>query len=193
MQCLRNRVLISTINSQVLKLCSQEAVLLLNRPELRLIPTPNLQIYRMKSKKSKKKQQVDETGTETEEEEKKILDDLVPDKTSKIMLNVQVPSMRVDALLKVGMGIARAKVDELFYEDKLRINGKKVFKKAQSCEEGDEIDIIREVNPNNPNLLTVSRVEILTVKPKSDGFAVSVRRNKNLLVENYELHDISGN
>lgn len=40
----------------------------------------------------------------------------------------------------------------------------------------------------NPDHLVVQRVEILSVAPKNDedGLVVSLRRNKSLIIENYE-------
>lgn len=51
---------------------------------------------------------------------------------------------------------------------------------------GDEIDVIRGFSSQNPSLLTVSRVEILTAADKEENIAVQLRRYKSLLIENYK-------
>lgn len=125
------------------------------------------------------------TESETdEEEEDEAWDQAITDKGSKL-INVNVSSLRVDALLRSGLGVARNKIETLFYENKIKLNGQAVQKKSETAEEGDEIDIVKEVNPNNPDLLTVARVEVLSVKPKEEGYKIKVRRCKSLVVENY--------
>lgn len=149
---------------------------------LLLVPKYNLEFNRCKSK-NKKSSQHNETESETEEEDYK--KDIIIDKNSKLM-KIHVNSTRVDLLLKAGLGIARNKIETLFYEDKIRLNGQKILKKSEAAQEGDEIDVIKAVNTNNPELLTVARVEILSIKPKEEGFSIAVRRCKSLLVDNYE-------
>lgn len=52
---------------------------------------------------------------------------------------------------------------------------------------GDEADLIRGVSPVNPDLLNVSRVEILSVNEsdEDDQLSVKIRRTKSLYIENY--------
>lgn len=49
-----------------------------------------------------------------------------------------------------------------------------------------EIDVIKGPSPENPDFLLVSRIEILQVKAEGLFFILTIRRNKNLTVENYE-------
>ncbi|RZB39938.1 hypothetical protein BDFB_007940 [Asbolus verrucosus] len=147
-------------------------------------PQHNLQICRFKSKKSKK-QTSQPAVSESESEEESAWDDLVTDKHSKVM-QIPVKSMRIDGILKSSLGIARNKIETLFYESKIRVNGQKLLKKSELAQEGDEIDIVKGVDVNNSNFLTVARVEILAVSEKGDNLAVKVRRCKSLTVENYE-------
>lgn len=49
-----------------------------------------------------------------------------------------------------------------------------------------EIDIIKGPSPDNPDFLLISRIEILNVKAEGLFFVITLRRNKNLTVENYE-------
>lgn len=52
---------------------------------------------------------------------------------------------------------------------------------------GDEADLIRGVSPVNPDLLNISRVEILSVNEgdEDDQLSVKIRRTKSLNIENY--------
>ncbi|KAF2886714.1 hypothetical protein ILUMI_19459 [Ignelater luminosus] len=149
---------------------------------------PNLEIYRNKSKASKKKEKAaaeESDEEESEEEQSADFDSLIVDKHTKIM-TTKVNSLRADVILKNGLSMARNKVEEMFYESKIRVNGKKIFKKSDLVEVGDEIDIIKSVSDSNPNFLIVGRVEVLDVKPRNEGYAVRLRRCKSLTIENYE-------
>lgn len=50
----------------------------------------------------------------------------------------------------------------------------------------NNINIIVGTATDNPDFLTVARVEIISVKPKSEGVTVKLRRIKTLTIENYE-------
>lgn len=49
-----------------------------------------------------------------------------------------------------------------------------------------EIDVIKGNSPENNDFLIVGRIEILSVKADGLKFIVTVRRFKNLAIENYE-------
>lgn len=145
----------------------------------------NGQFTRFKKKDDTKNKRKLVSETESEEASSENFEDSIQDKSTKVM-NVHVHSLRTDLLLKAGLGIARNKVETLFYESKIRLNGQKINKKSVQVEVGDEIDVIRGPNPNNPNFLTVARVEILSAKEKEDSISVKLRRSKSLTVENYD-------
>ncbi|KAB0795536.1 hypothetical protein PPYR_12375 [Photinus pyralis] len=147
-------------------------------------PLVSSAISRFKSKGSKQKQKESEDEEETEEEIEDF-DNLIVDKQTKVT-TLRVSSLRADVVLKSCLHISRSKVDEAFYESKIRINGKKLLKKSDPVQEGDEIDIVREIDTNNPNFLNVARVEVLQIAPKSQSFSLRARRCKSLLIENYE-------
>jgi len=114
------------------------------------------------------------------------------DKASKV-LKLNVPSKRVDAVLKTALGIARNKIEIMFYENRIRLNGERMSKKSKLVDEGDEVDVIREINQKNPNFLNVSRVEILKFLEDEDDddsdkkyIVMKVKRTKSLVIENYE-------
>ncbi|XP_059058588.1 mitochondrial transcription rescue factor 1 [Achroia grisella] len=131
--------------------------------------------------KSKKQSQHD-----SDDEDDDYNDDSSLKKDSKVV-KFSTTSLRTDAILKSALGVARNKIEQVFYESKIRINGKKILKKSASVRIGDEIDVIKMVSPNNPDHLYVSRVEILNVAAKEESIVITARRFKNLLIENYEL------
>ncbi|CAH0583121.1 unnamed protein product [Chrysodeixis includens] len=118
-------------------------------------------------------------------------EDIVGDDDSSLSRDSKVvkfstTSMRTDVVLKSALTISRNKIEQMFYETKIRLNGKKVMKKSASVKLGDELDIIKMVSPNNPDHLYVARVEIMNIAPKEDSIQITARRFKNLLIENYE-------
>lgn len=108
------------------------------------------------------------------------------DVDKKTVVKIRVQSMRADLLLKSGVGVARNKIEAAFYEGRIKINGKKLMKKSQSCNIGDEIDYIKNDCPINPNNQIVSRVEIMSANPKEDTIVVTMKRFKSLTVEKKE-------
>ncbi|XP_065364876.1 mitochondrial transcription rescue factor 1 [Calliphora vicina] len=107
------------------------------------------------------------------------------DERDSKVVKTKVNSLRADLLLKAGLGIARNKIENIFYESRIRINGKKLAKKSVQLNEGDEIDVIRGFSQQNPSHLVVSRVVILSSSEREEGYSVNLRRYKSLLVENY--------
>ncbi|XP_058444010.1 mitochondrial transcription rescue factor 1 [Malaya genurostris] len=151
-----------------------------------------VQLVRFKSKKSNRKGQPsgtqekdDEENDDDDDHQVDAFDELVTDKHTKLV-KTSVGSLRADLILKAGLGIARNKVETLFYESKIRVNGRKLLKKSIVLDIGDEVDVVKGTSPTNPDHLIVARVEILAVTPRSESFSVSLRRHKSLIIENYE-------
>nr|CAI5864428.1 unnamed protein product [Callosobruchus analis]CAI5864430.1 unnamed protein product [Callosobruchus analis] len=146
----------------------------------------NLNINRYKSKANRGKLNKKDSETENSED---ISDDFishVQDKHTKT-LKVDVASLRFDSILKAGLGLSRNKIETMFYESRLRLNGEKVLKKSVAVQENDEVDIIKGFSISNPDHLIVARVEVLSVKavPEEEKISVKLRRCKNLVIENY--------
>ncbi|XP_072950043.1 mitochondrial transcription rescue factor 1 [Epargyreus clarus] len=130
--------------------------------------------------KSKKKHDED-----SDNEEDFLGDDTSLSKDSKVV-TFSTTSLRTDAVLKSALGIARNKIEKLFYESKIRVNGKKIMKKSANVRPEYEIDVIKHVSPHNPDHLYVARVEIINIVAKEESISFTVRRFKNLLIENYD-------
>uniref|UniRef100_A0A8D8RYG0 Uncharacterized protein C6orf203 homolog n=1 Tax=Cacopsylla melanoneura TaxID=428564 RepID=A0A8D8RYG0_9HEMI len=143
--------------------------------------------FKKKPGKSKKNKYDDEDddleGIEDDEEE-------MGDSNSSKIMHLKVTSLRMDLVLKQAFQIARNKIEKLFYESKIRINGYKVLKKGHNVALGDEIDIIKGFSPSNPQFLIVQRVKILAASdPSADdegSLTLKIRRYKSLLIGNYE-------
>lgn len=101
--------------------------------------------------------------------------------------------MRLDGVLKSALAIARAKVEEAFYEGRLRINGKMPAKKSDTIQSGDELDFIKGADVLNKDFLSVSRIEVLDITPTSTGTAVKCRRTRTLTIDNYKEYPFNSN
>lgn len=143
----------------------------------------NLQSIRSKTKKSKIPQQ-EVTETESEGKSNDETFENIQDKHSKVT-TISVPGLRVDSVLKNALGISRNKVDLMFYENKIRINGEKLTKKSVLVNEGDDVDLVKSICPVNPDNIIVARVEILSSRQEDDKFKLKIRKTKTLTVENY--------
>lgn len=78
-----------------------------------------------------------------------------------------------------------SKVETKFYENKIRLNGKKIAKKSIQLGVGDEVDVIKGVSPQNDEHIMVGRVEIVSAKAKEENISVILRKSKSLIIENY--------
>ncbi|KAL0125568.1 hypothetical protein PUN28_004587 [Cardiocondyla obscurior] len=143
-------------------------------------------LYVAKRFKSKKKtvytkREIDEDSDEENENDEE--EEASPG--SKV-IKVKVPSLRLDAICKVGFGMSRNKIEEVFYASKLRLNGMKVLKKSKEVDVGDEIDIILHHKEDNPALIVVNRIVILSINVANNDVQIKLSRDKNLLIENYD-------
>ncbi|CAG5046500.1 unnamed protein product [Parnassius apollo] len=134
--------------------------------------------FRNKSKKQK--------DLDSDDEQDVYEDDASLSRDSKV-LKFNTTSLRADVVLKSALGVSRNKIEQVFYESKIRVNGKKIMKKSSPIKLGSEIDVIKSISPHNPDHLYVSRVEVLNIVAKEESIAITVRRFKNLLIENYEI------
>lgn len=148
-----------------------------NRKILSFNKPPITIIKQYKYKKTSKEEEFNEEASDDENEDYN---------DSKLIVG-HVQSLRTDAILKTGLGLARNKVDTYFYDSKIRVNGEKIQKKSQKVKIGDEIDIIQGKSPVNESLLNISRVVLVSVKENEDGdkLKVKLKRYKSLTVEDY--------
>lgn len=113
------------------------------------------------------------------------------DTNSAKVMHIRVSSLRTDTVLRSTFQIARNKIEKMFYESKIRVNGFKIIKKSHNVSLGDEIDLIKGFSPVNPKFLLVQRVKVLAASDPStnddeDNITLKIRRYKSLTIDNYE-------
>ncbi|XP_015120159.1 uncharacterized protein LOC107043264 [Diachasma alloeum] len=138
---------------------------------------------RWKHGKSGKKGRI-EAEDDDEDEEDEEMRMLAQGKNNKI-ITPSTASMRIDAVVKAALGIARNKADVALYESKIRINSEKVLKKGYQVNINDVIDFIVGPSPQNPKFTIVHRITILDAKPNVDTIKLKVLREKNLVIDDY--------
>lgn len=97
-------------------------------------------------------------------------------------------SLRVDAVAKSAMNVSRSKMEEVFLDSRLRLNGFKITRKAEWVNEGDVFDLIKGRNPENTDMLQVFRIEIRSIPDISSTtgkIKIHVRKYKDLTIANY--------
>ncbi|XP_078044551.1 mitochondrial transcription rescue factor 1 isoform X2 [Augochlora pura] len=162
-------------NSQLYKLCLTYSYL---RQDINSVTQKRL----IASKRTSNKGQDD---SDEEDEEPMDVNDYLQSKTTKLICTT-IPSLRLDAVTKAGLGLSRNKIDKAFYNSNLRINGRKSVKKSEMLSVEDEIDLVLGRSNNNPAFLIVHRCSLLSVKPSEEGLEVKLLRNKSLLIEDYD-------
>ncbi|XP_030753202.1 uncharacterized protein C6orf203 homolog [Sitophilus oryzae] len=148
-----------------------------------LLKQPSIRFNDIRFKSKGPKKQCGKSESESYEEDDDS-EEVYQDKHTKV-INISVTSLRVDGILKSGLGMARNKIETLFYESKIRVNGEKILKKSTMVREGDEIDLIKGPDLRNPNFVNIARLEILKITPKEETISVRMRRCKSLSVESY--------
>ncbi|XP_067883165.1 mitochondrial transcription rescue factor 1 [Heterodontus francisci] len=160
---------------------------------------PLLVFARHKSSKSSKKGKMRMSQEESDEEEddaeksdyedeSEVEEDDAQPKAYKDLDKV-VPSFRFDLIMKAGLDMARNKVEDSFYGNKLRLNGEKLLKKSKVVKEGDVLDhLIGE--DKEAETVTVMRVLVKKVAEEmtnADKYRVTLRRWKNLKLPREEV------
>ncbi|KAK2826365.1 hypothetical protein Q5P01_020579 [Channa striata] len=92
-----------------------------------------------------------------------------------------VQSFRYDVIMKAGLDVARNKIEDSFYNNKLRLNGQKLIKKSKTVKVGDTLDLVLLENQAK-NTVTLMRVIIRKVLGESstEKYKVAIRRWKCL-------------
>lgn len=93
-----------------------------------------------------------------------------------------VPSFRFDVIMKAGLDIARNKIEDAFYNNKLRLNGQKLLKKSKTVKVGDTLDFILSEN-RETNTVTLMRViprRVFGESSSTEKHKVAIRRWKHI-------------
>ncbi|XP_053314858.1 mitochondrial transcription rescue factor 1 [Spea bombifrons] len=151
---------------------------------------------RLKSKKSQKgsKSSLQEDDDEEEDpedvsdyEDEPVEDPNIPKDYKDLEKAVQ--SFRYDVILSAGLDISRNKVEEAFYNNLLRLNGEKLWKKSRAVKIGDALDLILEQNKETETT-TVMRVILRSVSDEKTGtekYKVTLRRWKHLKLTTQDM------
>ncbi|XP_069739670.1 mitochondrial transcription rescue factor 1 isoform X2 [Narcine bancroftii] len=157
---------------------------------------PLLEFIRHKSSKKRHKKMLHDPDDEEEDPEKSDYedeseeeeDDRIQPKTYKDLEKV-VTSFRYDLIMKAGLDMARNKVEDAFYGNKLRLNGEKLLKKSKAVKEGDVLDhLIGE--DKEAETATVMRVVFRKVAEEmtdTNKYRVTLRRWKHLKLPRAEV------
>lgn len=137
----------------------------------------------------------DESGSDSDADAKadSLDDEVVGTGFKDVVVNVN--SLRVDTVLKSATKWSRTKIEEIFYDSRVRVNGVRLAKKSEEVVEGDEIDLIHGRNEQNPDFLDVLRLEIKEVPDKANKklrLDLKIRKYLNLTVENYASDPYDG-
>ncbi|GFY39966.1 s4 RNA-binding domain-containing protein [Trichonephila inaurata madagascariensis] len=126
---------------------------------------------------------------EEESDEDETYESLEPDEMGDTfnLITKSVPSMRLDSIVKAGLGITKKKVEKEFYASHIRVNSEKVLKKATTVYPEDEIDLIKGYSPENSRFLLVDRIIVKSIgKVTGTGnYPVKMQVFKSLTIENY--------
>ncbi|XP_011306646.1 uncharacterized protein [Fopius arisanus] len=155
-----------------------------SRDSLCLNHNLNCTFRRWKHNRSSKKGQHREEDEDLEDKDDEEMQLLAHGKNNKI-ITPSTSSMRIDAVVKAALGIARSQADVALYESKIRVNSEKVLKKGYQVAINDVIDFIVGPSPKNPKFTIVTRITILDAKLNVDTIKLKILREKNLVVDDY--------
>uniref|UniRef100_A0A8B9BDX8 Mitochondrial transcription rescue factor 1 n=1 Tax=Anser brachyrhynchus TaxID=132585 RepID=A0A8B9BDX8_9AVES len=149
---------------------------------------------RNKSSKSSKRNRktVQEEEEEEEDEEESDLEDTFENDPNIVKdykdLEKVVQSLRYDVIMKAGLDVARNKVEDAFYNNELRLNGEKLWKKSRTVKIGDTLDLLVGEDKETGTAV-VMRVVLKKVsnKTESEKYKVILRRWKNLKVPKQDV------
>uniref|UniRef100_A0A3B4BJ58 Mitochondrial transcription rescue factor 1 C-terminal domain-containing protein n=1 Tax=Periophthalmus magnuspinnatus TaxID=409849 RepID=A0A3B4BJ58_9GOBI len=97
-------------------------------------------------------------------------------------LEKNVQSFRFDVVMKAGLDMARNKIEDAFYSNKLRLNGQKLIKKSKTVKVGDTLDLVLSEN-RDTNTVTLMRIvlrKVLAETTSTEKHKVALRRWKSL-------------
>ncbi|KAK9533318.1 hypothetical protein VZT92_008442 [Zoarces viviparus] len=184
-----------TIHTRQLWGCSALPALGCHRPALRgREAARGWSVHHLRFKSNKKKGDAARTAQEDEEEEeedKKNPED--SDYDDEVGENPNLPkdykdmekyvqSFRYDVIMKAGLDMARNKIEDSFYNNKLRLNGQKLIKKSKTVKVGDTLDLVLSEN-RETNTVTLMRVilrRVLGESSDTEKYKVAIRRWKSI-------------
>nr|XP_023690431.1 uncharacterized protein C6orf203 homolog isoform X2 [Paramormyrops kingsleyae] len=101
-----------------------------------------------------------------------------------------VPSLRYDLIIRAGLDVPRHKIDDAFYQNRLRLNGQPLMKKSKTVSIGDTLDLVLENNAET-GMVTLMRVVFQAAAEATETtekHKVVLRRWKHLRLPKTETH-----
>ncbi|XP_048829840.1 mitochondrial transcription rescue factor 1 [Brienomyrus brachyistius] len=101
-----------------------------------------------------------------------------------------VPSLRYDLIIRAGLDVPRHKIDDAFYQNRLRLNGQPLIKKSKTVSVGDTLDLVLEDNAET-GVVTLMRVVFKAAAEATETaekHKVVLRRWKHLMLPKTEAH-----
>ncbi|XP_051469142.1 mitochondrial transcription rescue factor 1 [Apus apus] len=151
-----------------------------------------LSLRNKSTKSSKRSTQTVQEEEEDEDEEENYLEDEYENDPNIVKdykdLEKVVQSLRYDVVIKAGLDIARNKVEDAFYNNELRLNGGKLWKKSRTVKIGDTLDLIVGEDKETGTAV-VMRVVLKKAsnKTESEKYKVILRRWKSLKVPKQDV------
>ncbi|XP_022048658.1 mitochondrial transcription rescue factor 1 [Acanthochromis polyacanthus] len=178
-----------TIHTRQLWGCSAFPALSCHRPALRCRdavrswPVHHLRFKSNKKKDASRATQEEDEDEDEEDPEASDYEDVDPNlpKDYKDM-EKYVQSFRYDVILKAGLDVARNKIEDAFYKNKLRLNGQKLIKKSKTVKVGDTLDLVVSENQetNTVSLMRVVLRKVFSETSNTEKYKVAIRRWKVL-------------
>lgn len=158
-------------------------------------PSPIIQINleqkrfkkRRASKQDEEDQEEDDEDDELSSENPLLVDDILHqanDGSERLTINIS--SLRLDTFCKTAFSVTRAKVEESFYKGDIYINGELPRKKSEDISVGDEIDLVKSINPDDSERVNIKRAIILQMPDKASEHGrmkLDIQRWNDLSVE----------
>lgn len=131
----------------------------------------------------------DEEDDEDKEEDQEVVG------TGAVDRIIDANSLRLDTVVKGASKWPRAKVEELFFDHRIRVNGERPTKKSAYVSREDEIDLIKGKNVDNLDFLDIFRFIVLDIPDISSSTGrvkLKVRVFGKMTVENYPKDPYEG-
>ncbi|XP_011612756.1 mitochondrial transcription rescue factor 1 isoform X3 [Takifugu rubripes] len=146
-------------------------------------------LHHLRFKSNKKKGSAKTTSEEDEEDDEVHPEDSdyeddadensnLPKDYKDVEKNVQ--SFRYDVIMKAGLDLARNKIEDAFYDNKLRLNGQRLIKKSKTVKVGDTLDLVLSENRENNTvaLMRVAPRRVFGETTSTEKYRVVLRRWK---------------
>jgi len=145
--------------------------------------------WKKKSTKRKTAAKEEESDAEEEEDEEEEAEEVDLARDFR-MVDINVNTLRLDAVAKAGLAVPRGSVEQLLLEGKIRIDGQLCRKKALDVHVGMMIDLLLEPSPDNPDFSLIRRIIIHKISDRLDShgrITVTVKKWASLTVDDYKI------